>query len=209
MPVLAYCVVECEFAGAGRLRGVRECPVRGVCVGGVQCLFSELTLDSPAAPDGLAFHKLIHTIFSERVVIPFRFPSLFDSENALRAFMADRAGQFAAALRQFSTLVQFEVRIRNVAPDLTPRSGADYLRSRAQHHAELKAIAESVRQRTADLIQDWRTVDESAGMRCYGLVGRGSWQEFQSRAQAIPLPNNVTVRITGPWPPSQFIEIDK
>ncbi len=209
MPVLAYCVVECEFAASGRLRGVRESRVRGLCVGGVQCLFSELTLDSPAAPDGLAFHKLIHTVFTECVVIPFRFPSLFDSEDALRTFMADRAGQFAAALRQFSTLVQFEVRIRNVAPDVTPRSGADYLRSRAQQHAELKAIAESMRQRTADLIEEWRAVDESASMRCYGLLGRDSWQEFQSLAQSIPLPNNVTVRITGPWPPSQFIEIAK
>jgi hypothetical protein len=50
-----------------------------------------------------------------------------------------------------------------------------------------------------------RTRESKNGTRIFVLVERGRESEFVSRVQALPLPERLERRTSGPWPAAEFL----
>jgi hypothetical protein len=54
--------------------------------------------------------------------------------------------------------------------------------------------------------QDWRERPSKEGIRAFALVNRNQISEFRKIMLNTSVPREFTVRVSGPWPVSEFIE---
>jgi hypothetical protein len=55
-------------------------------------------------------------------------------------------------------------------------------------------------------LQDWRQRPSKDGVRVFALIDRNQVTNFRSMMRNTPVPLNFSVRASGPWPVSEFIE---
>jgi hypothetical protein len=213
MPLLPYCVVLSDAAVVEPACGVHEAQVEWLDESALRCFFSRLgTFAAGSAEalkeDALRFHSVLHGIFTQAAVIPFRFPTTLESEQELRRFLNAGASSYREALIRLRDLVQMELRVSIFrAESTTPSSGREYLLAR-QAQARLLAEGAAAAQAIArGLIQDWREHESKSALRCYALVPRADIGEFESRMRALDLPKGVRMVVSGPWPATEFLEV--
>ena len=155
MAILTYCIFSCDVEVELRSTGVRTADLELACSDELKAIYSEhvepgnLTKD-----DAIAFHEVIHGIFSQVVVIPFRFPTLLDSRAELEEHLAANAQAYVDDLQLFRDFVQMELVIAGVhtanrRQARTFVSGADFLNTRSQNMSFLRGAA-----RTAHRVLD-------------------------------------------------------
>jgi hypothetical protein len=194
-------------------RGVRDAQVEWLVESAVRCFFSclEGSYASGSADtlkeDALRFHSVLHAIFAQAAVIPFRFPTVLEPDE-LRRFLAEGAAGYPDRLARLRDVVQMELRISSSAAAIaSPPSGREYLlRRQAQAQAMAEAAAAS-RSAAGHLIQDWRERETRSGLRCYALVPRAEIGEFQARMGTLGALEGVTMVVSGPWPATEFLEV--
>ena len=210
MPLLLYCMIEAELQVAAPARGVQEAPVQQECDSGLCCFYSgvERLASDPASVKAAAlqFHQVVSSIFAHAAVIPFRFPTLVADVCELTSHLRERATEYGRALVRLRGMVQMEVRIAAEEGNASRESGAEYLRSRQKHGAQLREAASSVRKATQSVLADWRERETNKGWRCYGLVTRGDVAKFQEMIGSVEAPAGVQIAVTGPWPATEFIQ---
>lgn len=217
MPILAYCMIDPAYSlrmpGAG---------VSGACVelkeaSGLGCLFSRvgeanLTSGGRARDEALAFHRVLQDIFAQTAILPFRFPTIVAGETELLAHIEEHAADYRNALARLRHMVQMDVRITrdSAAQPKAPlnSSGAEYLRARLGEQHAMQSAAESLRQQTASLIQDWRERSSGSALRCFMLVHRGSMPGLQDALRGFRLAPGLQMRVSGPWPASEFVKTE-
>src|SRR3989442_3553961 len=94
--------------------GVAAAPVGGIDTGMLRCFFSDFTAHLPQepAPEMVkAFNRVLQRIFAQTAIIPFRFPTVVESEDVLRHFVERRSAEYHNALRRLRDKVQMDVRI--------------------------------------------------------------------------------------------------
>lgn len=169
----------------------------------IACWYSETqSVQSSAQADVLAFHGVVHAFFQRGGVIPFRFPTTLPDAAALQTWLAANAAEVKRELERLGPMVQMEVNLANPATG-TAGSGREYLESRRDAQRSLTERAQQARDAVADLAPEWRQRETRDGLRCYALVPRGREQEFVARISALA--GGVTARVTGPWPPAEFL----
>ncbi|HEU5334317.1 MAG TPA: GvpL/GvpF family gas vesicle protein [Terriglobales bacterium] len=213
MPLLAYCMMEAATAVDRPHAGVGGTSLQDLQESGVRCFFScfesrEHVARIPAAESALAFHGVIQDLFRQAILIPFRFPTLAEDEKELRHWLREGAARYSEALARLRETVQMEIHIRSAGPDRpnpAPFSGGDYLRQKQARAASLAGTAEEFLQATRPWVIEWRQRQARAEIRCYALVRRQAVAAFQTAAQAVSelLPGT---RMSGPWPPAEFLE---
>jgi hypothetical protein len=55
--------------------------------------------------------------------------------------------------------------------------------------------------------EGWIQRDTSSGIRGFALVDRSSLTVFLEKIGTVVTPADISARLTGPWPPSEFVEI--
>lgn len=214
MPLLAYCMME---AGAGvekPVAGVGGKKVEEVRDSGLRCFFSRLQSGEelsriPAVESALSFHQVLQALFSQAGLIPFRFPTLVDDEEALLRFLREHAAAYGAELGRLRHMVQMEIHIqggRDEESGSLPASGREYLEGRQRQATELEAAAEKLRQAGGPWVREWRKRSSGRGMRCYALLPRDAVAAFQQAMRAV-IPSFPGARLSGPWPPAEFVEV--
>ncbi|PYX60442.1 MAG: hypothetical protein DMG73_06255 [Acidobacteria bacterium] len=211
MPVLAYCVTTAEVALKVAQTGVAGMTVESVDESGLRCFVSrresELPMSSLATrEEALAFHSVLQELFRQTTIIPFRFPTLL-ADEALSAHLREHAGQYRDTLARLKNMVQMEIHLGfGVAesPESLNVSGTQYLRRRQGQRRELEELAERFRE--AGAIRSWRKRDSARGVRCFALVQREGIADFQRQAAGVTVGSEIGVRVTGPWPPTEFLK---
>jgi gas vesicle protein GvpL/GvpF len=207
---LAYCVFLRRPEISLPRTGVMSTEVRVIEEQELGLLWSEV--EWPFNPgqmqkNAVEFHTVVHHILRQAAVVPFRLLSVFSDQNELAAFAAEHAREFTADLERLSAFVQMECVIYP-APGRAPvnmDSGAEYLRERAgmlrmigQHVSELK-------DRLGPLAHDLRVRETRSGTRLFVLTDRGKESEFRSMVERVSLPGQLSRRMSGPWPATEFL----
>src|ERR1041384_2428665 len=84
-------------------------------------------------------------------------------------------------------------------------SGAAYLREKA---AMLRMIGEHVaqiREHLGSLARDINLRDTKSGTRIFVLMERGREGEFRAAVEQVATPQQLSRRISGPWPAAEFL----
>ena len=212
--MLAYCVAEEETQIGSINTGVGGVTVRWIDVGGLRCFVSDFAAKMPYAPVPemvKAFNQVLQRIFAQAVIIPFRFPTIIESEDTLRLFVESRAAEYKGALRQLLNKVQMDVRISFRVPDnmksSSSESGTRYLEARRGRYRQAQSVSDEFRRISNSLAEGWIQRDTSSGIRGFALVDRSSLAAFLEKVGSVVTPADISARVTGPWPPSEFVNI--
>ncbi len=214
MPLLPYCMMEASAALEMPSAGVGGARVEELQESGLRCCFSrfesrEQIAGISAVESALAFHQVLQTLFHQLTLIPFRFPTVLESEEDMRQHVREHAPQYFEALSRLHHMVQMEIHVgRSQVPGGRPpsASGREYLQQRQAQAAELKATAERFNQGTRPWVVEWRERQTDGGVRCYALLHRDALSSFREAAQALSQ-NLPGTRLSGPWPPAEFLEV--
>jgi hypothetical protein len=216
MPILAYCIVDPNARLDISQTGVAGSAVESIQRAGLQCVLSRLDSDRVAGLSGrdavLSFHRVLQDIFRQTAIIPFRFPTTIQEEPELLRFLDEHADGYRESLTRIRDLVQMEIRIAWTPTDhhisVHSATGTDYLRLKQQRQARLTTVAESLRSAVNLLLTDWRERGSRDGSRLFALIDRSAVNRFQDQLAALKIDPEILVRVSGPWPATEFIQGD-
>jgi hypothetical protein len=216
MPLLLYCVAE--KAGLPELAsGVARLPVVACDEGDIAAIFSESTgaeswTGAPLKESAREFHQVLRAVFQSRAVIPFRFPTLMQDRQELAAHLRERSPEYSAQLKKFQNSVQMDISITHAearSASAPTGSGAEYLQTRQRLSEELNGVADHLQQGAKEIAQEWIKRPAPQGARAFALIDRSSVASFNERLKLMPVPPGIVVRVTGPWPVTEFLETEQ
>ena len=215
MPCLLYCVTL-PNQPVNVTSGVCESAVRSREMLGLQLYWSEianleecLTGAESSKKAALQFHQVLREVLAAATPIPFRFPTLLESEEVMDQHLAEEGGLYRAALERIGDAVQYEVvgswAVDERADLATPVSGREYLKRRSQATGRIAAIDSKLKNVTADSVREWRARQERKSHRWFALVPRESRERFITSLKSAGPSEGVRLRLSGPWPPAEFV----
>lgn len=211
--MLAYCIAEQQSQFDLPLRGANGEPVRWIDAASLRCFFSDFRSpmgNQPAPEIFTAFNQVLRAIFSRTTIIPFRFPTVVENEGVLRHFLEGRASDYRAALHRLHNKVQMDLRLilePALAPEPVPQSGKTYLENRRARHQEIQSVLDKFRCASDSVAENWVERDTPSGARGFALVDRSVLPLFLEKIGSVLAPAGISARVTGPWPPSEFVEV--
>lgn len=213
MSILLYCVTT-ESASADVGPGVAGLPVLRRRETGLDALFSHTTsaenwTGASLKQSAREFHSVLQRAFAAHAIIPFRFPTVIDGEDELVTHLRQNAAEYSARLKEFENSVQMDISIALLEPHSarSQTSGAEYLRTRQKRSVDLATVAEQIQKLAGETAQEWRDRPLSNIRRLFALVHRDSVESFRERLKKLSVPQNLNVRVSGPWPACEFLEL--
>lgn len=201
--LLLYCMAEARPDAPIPPRGVRGAAVEVTQHHGLACYFSRYENFGGGSADelkqdALDFHWAVNHVFQQQTVVPFRFPTLLPDSAALDKFLSQHAAAYIADLDRLRGRVQMEVRAPVKASEAaaSATSGTAYLKSK--FNAAQAAIEFEAQMKRAAPSAEWK----QRANRYFALVHRGDEQPFR---EAIGALQRNDLRVSGPWPPSEFV----
>ena len=156
------------------------------------------------------FHRVLRTVFHSRAIVPFRFPTVVPSVEEVAKHLRDNLSQYAAQLREFQHCVQMDICISRPGAgngNNLPRSGGEYLRSRQQRWEEVERVANGLEQSAGSVAIAWHRSATHGGLNLFALLDRDSVVAFNGALKNYVLPPDFVVRVSGPWPVTQFLDL--
>ncbi len=232
----AYCIAEqTSFQGNLRvrkpfpiegLRGVQGAQVIGYPCGDLAVVASEYlrsgTLNQTAT---LAHAHVISECFKHGTVLPFKFATLFDSEEAIRMSVRANRKAFVQSVAQLRGKAEMHLKVRvqmssqsGAADDreLPSVVGAEYLsqlhinasRDR-ERQTKARALSQQANKLFNPLDEDITCKRDQSGSLMIGiahLIDSGSVVKYQNRFTAATKHfKDCQLMISGPWPPFHFL----
>jgi hypothetical protein len=215
MPCLLYCVTQ-QNQTVKVAAGVGEAAVQSREMLGVRVYWSNI--DNPEVVMGeaesvkkaaLQFHQVLREILAVTTPIPFRFPTLLESEDVLEQHLAPEQELYRAALERTADALQYEVvgtwTVEEQADLATPVSGREYLKRRQAAGGRIAAVESKLKSVTGDSVREWRGRQERKTHRWFALVPRASRERFIASLRSAGSSEGIKLRLSGPWPPSEFV----
>jgi hypothetical protein len=208
--VLAYCGFQHSPQISVPSTGVRTAPVQVASFAGLRLLWSEV--EWPFNPqemqkNAVEFHGVVHHVFNQAAVIPFRLLSVFDNEAALNAFAIEHQKHFIDDLERLKQFVQMEF-VVYPAPGRgleDKSSGKAYLEQKAGLLRAIEQQVENVRNALGELSRQVVVREAKSGHRVFVLVERGREEVFRAAVKGVPVPEELSRRTSGPWPAAEFL----
>jgi hypothetical protein len=211
MAILLYCIAKSDVPAPDSLAGVAGYPVLRAEIGDLAAFTSHnqdssVWLRAPLQSSALEFHRVLTEIFKSAAIIPFRFPTIFENEEQLIERLKEQSNEYSALLEKFRDLVQMEIRL--ASPDLraAAASGTQYLKRRQAAARMIEESVNDLRAIVSPVSRDWRERPFKEGTRAFALVDRRRVPDFRSLMLETSIPRELSVRVSGPWPVSEFIE---
>jgi hypothetical protein len=203
--LLLYCMTDGNAATvSAAATGVGGAALQNLREASIACWYSETTVvPGNAREDVLAYHAVITAFFARGPVAPFRFPTTLPDTAALATWLAANATAVARELARLAPMVQMEIHLSSVASPAAD-TGRAYLESRRDAQRSLTERTELAKSAVAGTAAEWHQRETREGLRCYALVPRGSESAFVARIDALGW--GAAARVTGPWPPAEFLD---
>ena len=219
MPSLLYCVTQ-SMGMVSVASGVCESEVQSRELVGLRAYWSEIT--NPEAclgePDSLKkaavqFQRVLREILAVTTPIPFPFPTLLESWESLGHLVEADQELYREALHRVGDAVQYEITASWAADEkadlATPVSGREYQKRRQEAAGRIAAIDSKLKRVTADSVREWRSRQERRNHRWFALVPRDSRERFVALLRSPSPTEGVRLRLSGPWPPSEFVSLPR
>src|SRR4029077_10401630 len=135
MVILLYCIAKRDVQVRTSLTGVAGDPVVRAETGPLATFTSHNTdsavwLRSELKASAIEFHRVLSEVFKSSAIIPFRFPTIFESEEQLAKHLQERSSEYNGLLEKFSDMVQMEIRLTHPGLGTLSGSGTEYLKER-------------------------------------------------------------------------------
>jgi hypothetical protein len=208
--ILVYCGFRHVLELALPAVGVNAAPVQVASFDDLDLLWSEVEwpFDSQRMQkSAVEFHEVVHQVFRQTAVIPFRLLSVFDDQQAFMAFAAENRERFLQDLNRLKDFVQMECVIYP-KPSETPvdrSSGKAYLEQKAVALRSSAEVVQATQDALAHVSREFRVREGKNGTRIFVLVERGREADFRQAVTAMPIPMHLSRRISGPWPAAEFL----
>jgi hypothetical protein len=239
-----YGVVPAGSSSAEGRSGIASEPVEAVVEGDVAALVGRVPLDEFGQEPlrehlndrgwleqaARAHEQVLEAALAAAAIVPFRLATLYESEDRLRAFLAQRHAELAELLRRLDGKVELGVKgyfdRARFAPagSSDPASGRAYLVQRQRErkldeeaaafaaecasasHERLAAAADDAR-RNPPQAPELSGRKEPMLLNGAYLVGRGERGVHEATAELEERygARGVTYELTGPWPPYNFV----
>jgi hypothetical protein len=205
-------LVYCGFRHAPELAlpavDVNAAPVQVASFDNLNLLWSEV--EWPFDPErmqksAVEFHEVVHQVFKQTAVIPFRLLSVFDDQQAFTAFAAENRQRFMQDLSRLKDFVQMECVIYPRPSQIDRSSGKAYLQQKAVALRSSEGLAQAMQNAIAHLSGEVRVREGKNGTRIFVLVERGRENDFRQAVTAVPIPSHLSRRMSGPWPAAEFL----
>lgn len=222
--IYVYAILEGSVEDRVEARGIDE---RSVCLARTGALAAACTRHDtqgirPTAQNVLRHERVVEQFMRDATLLPARFGTTFDSDDALHDLLSRHQPELIAALEQVRGCDELGVRILRAAdggrPDETapPQSGREYLQRRAAHErqeSEFLERAEAIHERLAALAKaSTRRVLNTPASLLSGayLVDRSRTDEFRELVNYLSTRHDdLRLLCTGPWPAYNFAPILK
>jgi hypothetical protein len=215
MAVLAYCITDAEAQIDVPKQGLQGKKIEDIVESGLRCYISNYTADDPASKQpvreaALAFNRILQTFLRQTAIIPLRYPTVLADANEVSSFLRDHAGEYRDGLSRIRDGVQMEIRLSSPAwsGSGVENSGAEYLRARQAHYRRVNQIAEELYKAVGLAAKSYKIRQVAEGARCFFLVDRAAVDQFVGNVRSAKLPADVGVRVSGPWPATEFLKED-
>ncbi len=204
-----------KSGGQGRVRSARRRGAVARDAGSERVLERhcrpELTLGEAESlkKAALQFHQVLREILAVTTPIPFRFPTLLENSEVMEQHLAPEQELYRAALERVDGAVQYEIvgtwEAETQADLATPVSGREYLKRRQEASGRVQVVEEKLKSVTTDSVREWRSRQERKTHRWFALVPRASRERFLAALRTAGGSVGIRLRLSGPWPPSEFV----
>jgi len=230
----AYCITEqAGLQGTSRsrrpfalenLKGVNGAPVLGYPSGEFAVIVSEHLQEKPLTQQAIVEHsRIISDCFRTMTVLPFRFGTIFESDEALRRAVRTNRKAFLESLSRLRGKSEMHVKIvvkdgtiEEAVADIPVGVGGEYLRKlrdRASRERErqtkARALSMQVHKLFCPLEEDvsCKRIDSGNMLIDFAhLIDTNTVAKYQNRYSAATRHfKDCQVTISGPWPPYHFM----
>ena len=232
----AYCITEQQaFLGATRarrpfpienMRGISGAQIFGYPSGDFAVIVSEYTFAGQLTQQSVMEHaKVVSGCFERTTVLPFRFGTIFDNDDALRRAVRANRKQFLASVDKLRG--KAEMHLKLVVKDgslrealaeieLPHTTGGAYLTSlrekafrQRERQTKARALSTQVNRLFHPLEEDVSCRKNEAGAMMIDiahLIDHKSIEKYQNRfSSAASQLKGCQLLISGPWPPYHFM----
>jgi hypothetical protein len=195
------------------VRGIEDRPLRTVVLDdGIEAVVSETSNGVARSEDVILAHAHVVEVLAEanEAVLPARFAGSIRSDDELRAGVAERREKILAALGRVDGCVELGLRVLRHEPTAEPSasSGREYMQRRLDQVGQAQALARDVHGTLAALARESTCQVVARGdlvLTSAYLLPRAGVEQFRAAMgeaeEAFP---DVTLVLTGPWPPYSF-----
>jgi hypothetical protein len=215
MSLLLYCIAKPSALQNESRPGVAGTPVSRVEGSNLAAFVSrddhrEVWLQAPVSTSALEFHHVLTGLFKSAAIIPFRFPTILENDHELAELLNQRSSEYNMLLSKFENWTQMEARVTYSTPggSAPTGSGREYLLERQRRQRALADFGSELGTVVFSVAEEWRQRSMKSGLRCFGLVERNRIADFKERMRSISVPAGLKVRVSGPWPVTEFLDLN-
>jgi len=229
----AYCISEQANFQQGRVRrpflieslkGVNASPVRGFPCGEFVVIVSEIEHGQPLTQQSAMQHaRIVSECFKVATLLPFKFGTVFESDEALRQAIRNNKKTFADCIAKLRGKSEMHIKltvhegatIAEVLPLLPHKAGGEYLtklREQASRDRERQSRARALTVQVSKLLSPLQEEVSCKKMDCgivldiAHLIESDGVEKYQNRySSALRQFKGVEISISGPYPPYHFM----
>jgi hypothetical protein len=227
----AYCIAEQKTFPNGRVRrpfaietltGINGAPIFGYPSGEFVVLVSEHTLGSPLTQQSILDHaRVVSDCFRDRTVLPFKFGTIFESDEALRQAVRGNKRSFTESVSRLKGKSEMHIKmivpealVQHIVSDVAPRPGNEYLtqlREKASRDRERQSKARALSVQVHKLFNPLeeevtcKKVESGVLLDIAHLIDSKTVEKYQTRySLAMRQFKDIQISLSGPWPPYHF-----
>lgn len=227
----AYCIAEQKTFPNGRVRrpfaidslaGINNAPVFGYPSGEFVVLVSEYNRSVPLTQQSVLEHaRVVSDCFRDRTVLPFKFGTIFDSDESLRQAVRGNKRSFTESVSRLRGKSEMHIKVivpealvQHIVSDAAARPGSEYLvqlREKATRDRERQSKARALSVQVHKLFNPLeeevtcKKVESGVLLDIAHLIDSKSVEKYQIRYNlAMRQFKDVQISLSGPWPPYHF-----
>ncbi len=230
----AYCIIEHSTFPQGRVRrpfsidslkGIADNPVKGFPSGEFVVVVSELPDDAQLTQQAILEHaRVVSDCFRLATVLPFRFGTMFPTDEALRQAVRSNRRAFSESIARLRGKAEMRIRVmlhedgplpEVLLKGLPEKAGGEYLswlRIKATRDRERQTRARALSVQVHKLFNplqeevSCKKIEQGVTIEIAHLIDTAGVAKYQNRySSAMRQFKNCNMRFSGPWPPYHFM----
>ncbi|HVJ04157.1 MAG TPA: GvpL/GvpF family gas vesicle protein [Candidatus Saccharimonadales bacterium] len=230
----AYCISEQANFQQGRVRrpflieslkGVNASPVRGFPCGEFVVIVSEIEHGQALTQQSAMEHaRIVSECFKVATLLPFKFGTVFESDEALRQAIRNNKRTFADSIAKLRGKSEMHIRVtvregtaiaELLMKEVPHKAGGEYLsrlKVQASRDRERQSRARALSVQVSKLLNplqeeiSCKKVETGIVLDIAHLINSDTVEKYQSRySSALRQFKDVEITLSGPWPPYHFM----
>ena len=215
MACLLYCVTLAGVEPISNLIGVAEQAVVAHDSGELRVYWSGVA-NPEALVEGASrklaeskYQQVLREIVLGATAIAFSYPAVVANLDDVEALVNECRVHYMEELGRLADTLQYELTgtwAEDERADLaTPISGKEFQKRHAETETRIAAIDTKLKTVTAGIVREWRSRQERRKHLWFALMACENRERFIAALRSARPSEGVRLRLSGPWPPNEFV----